>query len=156
MCLFCCFNFKRNYGVLKSKSPCILLNKITNFNKKETWSKMENPTHSFRELNLVIQLKTVMSWSSQKKKEGIFCTVYFVRRNFFNTSVSEYTYFYKSKNITSYTFLFAFEMVKRLQCILKGSGLDSVSPLIKNCKENFANASNRLLEYRNWTFPVVR
>ena len=110
---------------------------------------MENPTHSFIELNLVIQLKTVMSWSSQKKKEGIFCTVYFVRRNFFNTSVSEYTYFYKSKNITSYTFLFVFKMVKRLQCILKGSGLVLVSPLIKNCKENFANASNRLLEYRN-------
>ena len=40
---------------------------------------MENPTHSFRETNLVLQLmqesqiksKTVMSWSSQKKKEGI-------------------------------------------------------------------------------------
>ena len=44
-------------------------------------SKMENPTHSFRETNLVLQLieesktknKTVMSWSARKKKEAIFC-----------------------------------------------------------------------------------
>ena len=42
--------------VLKSKSPCILLNKNLNFNKNETESKMENPTHSFRETNLVLQL----------------------------------------------------------------------------------------------------
>ena len=27
-----------------------------NFNKNETESKMENPTHSFREMNLVLQL----------------------------------------------------------------------------------------------------
>ena len=76
---------------------------------------MENPTHSFREMNLVLQLiqesqiksKTVMSWRSQKKKEGIFCAVYFVWREFvffkdlyvilmysvlLNT-LSEYTYF---------------------------------------------------------------
>ena len=30
------FNFKRNYDVLKSKSPCILLNKNIKFNKNET------------------------------------------------------------------------------------------------------------------------
>ena len=52
---------------------------------------MENLTHSFREMNLVFQLKvesqikskTVMNWSSPKEKEGIFCTVYFARRKFF-------------------------------------------------------------------------
>ena len=51
---------------------------------------MENPTHSFRETNLVLQLmeesrikcKTVMRWSSRKKKRGHFCTAYFVRRKF--------------------------------------------------------------------------
>ena len=48
--------------------------KKINFNKNETKRKMENPTHSFRETNLVIQLKiklnqlqikckSVMSWS---------------------------------------------------------------------------------------------
>ena len=52
---------------------------------------MENPTHNFRETNLVLQFiresqiksKTVMSWSSLKKKEVIFCTVYIVQRKFF-------------------------------------------------------------------------
>ena len=44
MWLFYYFNFERNYNVLKSKSPCFLLKNI-NFNKNETESKMENPTH---------------------------------------------------------------------------------------------------------------
>ena len=43
-CLFSYFNFERNYDVLNSKSPCILLNKNISFNKNETESKMENPT----------------------------------------------------------------------------------------------------------------
>ena len=42
------FNFERNYDVLNSKSPCILLNKNINFNKNKMESKMENPTHNFR------------------------------------------------------------------------------------------------------------
>ena len=69
-----------------SKSSPILLNENVNFNKNEKQSKMVNPTHCFREKNLLLELiqelqiksKTVMSWSSRKKKEGIFCTVYFV------------------------------------------------------------------------------
>ena len=71
--LFYHFNLESNYDALKSKSPCILLNKNINFNKNKTESKMENPTRSFRETNLVLQLtwesqiksKTVMSWSSR-------------------------------------------------------------------------------------------
>ena len=55
--LFYHFNFERNYEVLKSKSPGILLYKNINFNKNGTESKMENPTHGFRETNLVLQLK---------------------------------------------------------------------------------------------------
>ena len=39
----------------ESKSLCFLLNKNVNF-KNETESKMENLTHNFREMNLVIQL----------------------------------------------------------------------------------------------------
>ena len=114
--LFYCFNFEKNYDVLKSKSLGILLNQNINFNKNETESKMENPSHSFRETNLVLQLieesesksRTVMSSKSRKKEEGIFCTVYFVQRNFFKhmcfismygllNTLSEYTYFYISK-----------------------------------------------------------
>ena len=41
--LFCYFNFERNYDVLGSKSPCIVLDKDINFHKNETTSKMENP-----------------------------------------------------------------------------------------------------------------
>ena len=56
MWLFHYFDFERNYYILKSKSPCILLNKNVNFNKHETDSKMQNPTHAFREMNLGLQL----------------------------------------------------------------------------------------------------
>ena len=45
-----------NYDILKSNSPCILLNKNINFNPNETESKMENPTHTVREMNLALQL----------------------------------------------------------------------------------------------------
>ena len=50
--IFYYFNIERNYDVLKSKSSCILLNKNINFNKIETESKIENPTHSLKETNL--------------------------------------------------------------------------------------------------------
>ena len=64
---------KGNYDVLNSKSLGILLSKNMNFNKNETESKMKDPTHSFREVNFVLQLikdsqiksKTVMSWILQ-------------------------------------------------------------------------------------------
>ena len=52
--LFYYFNFERNYDALKLKSPCILLNKNMYFNENEMESKMENPTLSFRETNLVL------------------------------------------------------------------------------------------------------
>ena len=81
--------------------------------------------HSFKETNLVpqpivesqIKSKTVMTYSSRKKKKYIFCTVYFVRRQFYlrfvfylnvSSTLSEYTNFYISTNITSYTFVACF------------------------------------------------
>ena len=104
-----------------------MLNKNIEFNKNEKKSKMENSTHSFREMNYVLQLlqelraksKAVMSWSSRKKTEGIFCNVYFVRSKFFQylyfismysvmNELSEYIYFYVSGNITSHTFVACF------------------------------------------------
>ena len=54
MWLFYYFNFERNYEVLKSKSPGILLSENINFYKKETESKMENRGDSFRERNPVL------------------------------------------------------------------------------------------------------
>ena len=55
MWLFYYFNFERNYGVLNSKSPCILLNKNINVNKKKTELKMENPMNSFTETNFMFR-----------------------------------------------------------------------------------------------------
>ena len=69
---------------------CIILNKNINFNKNETESKMENPTHSFRETNLVLQLIYEFQIKNKtdelelaKEKQDIFYIVYFIRRNFF-------------------------------------------------------------------------
>ena len=64
------FNFESN--VLKSKSLYMLLNKNINFNKNEVEAKMENPTHSFRETNLVFFLNVVSSY--------IYFTVYFSQK----------------------------------------------------------------------------
>ena len=96
MWLFYHFSFERNYDMLISKCAWILLNKNINFNKNETESKMENPTPTFRITNLILQLiqesqiksKTVMNWSLQNKKEGIFCTAYLSIGNFFTICVS--------------------------------------------------------------------
>ena len=52
MWFFYYFNFERNYDVLKSKSPCFLLNKNINFNTNETESKLENPHTPFERRTL--------------------------------------------------------------------------------------------------------
>ena len=123
---------------------------------------MQNCTHRFREMNLVLQRiqesqiknKTVMIWSLQKKKKGIFCTIYFVQKNFFDifcfismyvvlNTLSEYTYFYISKSVTLYTLLPIFKIVESLQCIFKSSlfgqlniekliGKEFLEPVIRN------------------------
>ena len=46
-------------------------------------------------------------------------------------ALSEYTYFYISKNVTSYTFLFVFKIVESFQCILKHLMLNNESQLYK-------------------------
>ena len=109
MWLFFYVNFERSYDILKAKSPCILLNKNKNFNKNEMESKMENPTYSFRETILVLQLtqksqlksKTVMSWSSQKK--GYFLYNLFCLNELFLTFV-----IYLNAQCTQYTFRILF------------------------------------------------
>ena len=61
-------------------SPCILLNKNSNFNKIEN-RKSHTRVQLLQELQ--IKSKTVMSWSSQKKKENIFDTVSFLKFAFY-------------------------------------------------------------------------
>ena len=85
----------RGLYIILTLKGFVTLNKIINFDKNETESKMKNLTHSFTETKLVLKLieksqiksKTAVSWSSRKKKERIFCNVYFVRRKFFLTFV---------------------------------------------------------------------
>ena len=64
-----------------------------------------------------------------KEKKGIFCTLYLVRRELFYVwfismysvlkTLSEYTFFCISKNITPYTLLLVFKIIESPQCILK-------------------------------------
>ena len=133
-CVWLCyyFNFERNYDVLESVSPIILLNKNMNFNKDETESKTENSTHGSGETDLVCfssyknhKLKVKLWWvgARERKKEGIFCTVFFCPKEYFltlafylNVWCIEYTFRKSEKNITSYTFLLNFEIVESLQC----------------------------------------
>ena len=72
----CCnLKIRKNYDVLKWKSPCILFNRNVDFNKNETESKMENPTHSLRETNLVLQ-----SIYESKFKVKLWCVGQWERR----------------------------------------------------------------------------
>ena len=135
--VFLILNFERNYDVSKSKRPCILLNKKINFNKNETELKMENP--SFLERRTLCfsfsshrnhKLK-VKRWciGAREKKRAFFVLFILSKRKFFKICVfismysvlnilPEYTYFYISKNITSYTFVACFQNRQNFQCIL--------------------------------------
>ena len=129
--LFYYFYFERNYDVLKSKSPCFLLNKNINFNKNETESKMENPTHSFREMNLCFssykncELKVKLWWvgAHERKKSAFFATIFFVQR------ISHcIMYWINFQNIYTFTYpkislhkllLLVFKIFESHECILK-------------------------------------
>ena len=95
MWFFYHYNSERNYDVLKSNSPSVLLKKNVNSNKNETESKLEFPHTVLERRTFCLslcnyhKLKIKLWWveARNKKKEGIFCTVYFVRRNFFNICV---------------------------------------------------------------------
>ena len=108
-----------------------MLDKNINFNKIKTGSKMENPTHSFREAvfssckNRELKVK-LMSWSSPKKKECIFCNVNFVRRKFVLSQFIVYgknfqnIYFLLIRNTILRTLsLLGFKIAESLYFILK-------------------------------------
>ena len=106
------FNFERNYVVLKLKSPCIFLNKNINFNKNET---VENPAHSFRETNHVLQLieklqiKSKAGWwvrAHERKKRAFFVPFIFSEGKFFHTCVLSQciVYWILFQNIHTFTY----------------------------------------------------
>ena len=85
-----------------------------------------------------------MSWSSRKKKEGIFVPFILSEGNFFNICVLSQCAVYLNintlyqKNITSYTFLLVFKIVERLQRILNFSA-DDIAKIIQNLDPNKAH-----------------
>ena len=80
-------------------------------------SKIENPTHNFKEMNLVLQLinkKSTFLYRLFYPKEFFYHLCFISMYNVLNT-LAEYTYFFISKNITSYTFSLFFKMVEYLR-----------------------------------------
>ena len=98
---------------------------------------MENPTYAFRDTNLVSQLikelriksKTVMSWSSRKKKKVFLREVYFISIYIVLDKLSEHIYFYISKNITLYTFCLFLKSSKTFSVCLN---LDTLTSKVLN------------------------
>ena len=78
VCRFYYFNFERNYGVLNSKSLCILLKENMKGNRKmpETESKMENLTRSITRQTLCFnsykkrKVKVKLWWVGAREKKG--------------------------------------------------------------------------------------
>ena len=106
---------------------------------------MKNPTHTFQEINVVLQLiqesrikgKTGVSWSSRKKKEWIFCNVCLVWKIFFICILSQcIVYWIKFQNIYMFTyqqtlllihFWFIFKIVESIHYILSKLFLPSAA-----------------------------
>ena len=120
MWLFYYFDFERNYDVLKSKSPCFLLNKKLNFNKNQTESKLEHP----------MQLKVKLSWveARDRKTRALFATLIFSAKTFFKICVISHSmgYCINFQNIHSFTYQKT--LLHTLFCLfLKSSKAFSVS-----------------------------
>ena len=91
---------------------------------------MENPTQSFKEMTLVLQLVLVRSKTDElelaKEKGGFFCTEYFVRREIFSfcalarvlNTLQNIHIFTCHQTLLHALLLLAFKIIERLQCIL--------------------------------------
>ena len=76
-----------------------------------------------------------MELAKEKRGHFLYCSFYlkdifkhlcFISMYSVLNTLSEYTYFYISKNITSYTFLLVFKIVESLQCILEWNFIPQV------------------------------
>ena len=99
-----------------------------------------------------------MSWSSRKKKEGIFCTVHFAWRKFFNICVlcQCIVYWIHFQNIRTFKYqktllhalsLVVFKIVESPQCILKWKIL-----LFGSCFLSCVQAENHHLNDLDWLY----
>ena len=95
MWLFYYFNFEGNYDVLKSKSPCILLDKNINFNKNETELKWKIQHIVLERQSICVssyknrKLKVKLWWvgAGERKKRRSFEPFIFSEDDFFNICV---------------------------------------------------------------------
>ena len=137
MCLFYCFNFERNYEVLKSMSVCILLNKNINLKSKrnQNW---KIPHTVLERRNLCFssyknrKLKVKLWWfrACKRKKKALFVAFILSKRKFFNICIlfQCIVYWIHFQNIHTFTYektllhtllLLVFKIVESLHCILK-------------------------------------
>ena len=98
-------------------------------------SKIENPIHSFRQILCFssyknLKVKLLLAGACKRKKRAFFVPLILSEVDLFKhlciismygvlNTLSEYTYFYVSKNITSYKFLLVFKIAEGLQYIRK-------------------------------------
>ena len=99
--------------------------------------------------NWKLKLRWVGTQESKKRaffvqfilSKGIFFNICFISMYSVLNTISQYTYFYISKNKTSYTFLLAFKIVESLQFIVK-------LHTIIDCWQNFIYLKKELGKYR--------
>ena len=89
-----------------------------------------------------------MRWRSRKKKEGIFCTVYFVRRKFFNICVLSHCIVYWIQFQNMHSFTYQETLIHTLFCLfLKSSKIFSVS---LNKKQSY-----KIAKLLTWTLKFI-
>ena len=111
MWFFYYFNLDRSYDVLKSSSTCFLLSKNMNFNKNETASKVENPTHAFREKKTFgfssyknHKLKVKPWWIADQKRKKSEVKETFLTFLFILIYNLQWVYWIAFQNICSFTY----------------------------------------------------
>ena len=136
MWLFHYFNFERNYDLLKSKSPWILLNKNINFSKNETESKMENlqPVLERRTLrfssfkNRKLKIKPCWAGARERKKRVFFVPFILSKGNFLKNLCFISVYIVLNTIQKIHTFTYQKTLLHTLLCLfLKSSKTFSVS-----------------------------
>ena len=104
-------------------------------NEKIPHTVLETPTlffSSYKNCELNIKSKTVVSRNSQKKKEGIFCTVYFVRSKFFNICVLSQFKMYILLNIYTFIFYIYFYKIIYTLLLLVSKIVESIQGIFKS------------------------
>ena len=103
------FSSQRDYDILKSKSPYVLLYKNYTFSKNETEPKMENPRTFFeRQTSKNSELKVKLWWvGSRERKKSAFCEKFILsERHFYNICVLSrcILYWINFQNIHTFTY----------------------------------------------------